>query len=203
MNFLTVGTKSPNFEHVFDVFLSQAALEGLKVRFLDRVSVFFSVAGRPGGLKSDFGIGFRVFFLSKAALEGLVGSPRALGALGGPWFRILPINRIPWGPMGPTDPYGPLAHSIKCAAPMAALRGIQRARAAVHRRYECGCIWQSCRRLTSHSWKGNHHRGLTGPAGVAGITKTGHHRRMGPKHSPNCGPSLGPWSHKLGPGPKL
>ena len=38
------------FEHVFDVFLWQAALEGLKVRFLDRVSVFFSVAGRLGGL---------------------------------------------------------------------------------------------------------------------------------------------------------
>ena len=33
--------KSANFEHVFDVFLSQAALEGLKVRFLDRVPVFF------------------------------------------------------------------------------------------------------------------------------------------------------------------
>ena len=58
-----------------------------KVLFLARVSVFFSVEGRLGGLqnqKSAFsGQGFVFFVLSKAALAGLAGPPRALGALGG------------------------------------------------------------------------------------------------------------------------
>ena len=50
--------QSPTFEHVFDIFLSQAALEGfphphnLKKFFFARVSFLFSVEGRLGGLKA-------------------------------------------------------------------------------------------------------------------------------------------------------
>ena len=74
-------------------FLSQAALGGF------------------GAKKSDFGIGFRFFFLSKAALEGLAGPPRALGALGGLGGGLggpfPPISPLPpyWTLLGPIGPY--------------------------------------------------------------------------------------------------
>ena len=66
------------FSICFRFFLSQAALEGLKVRFWDRFSVFFIVAGRLGGLptppqpkKVVFLPGVRVFFSVEGRLGGL------------------------------------------------------------------------------------------------------------------------------------
>ena len=101
--------KSPNFEHAFAVFLSQAALEGFphphnlkKCFFGPGFRVFFLSKAALEGFrlkKSDFLMGVRVFFLSKAALEGLAGPPRALGALGGPGR--------PWGALG--GPGGPIS----------------------------------------------------------------------------------------------
>ena len=62
--------------------------------------MFFSVAGRLGGLPTPpqpkkvlFFARVSGFFLSKAALEGLAGPPRALGALGDPKGAL----GSPWG----------------------------------------------------------------------------------------------------------